>query len=52
MKKVGIIIVNYKDYAERFLTDCLKSLQEQQAPGFDWQLYIIDNASSDKTYKY
>ena len=48
MKKIGIIIINYKDYAEKFLEDCIESLRGQQAPGFLWQLYIIDNCSEKK----
>jgi len=52
MNKIGIIIVNYKDYAERFLADCISSLREQQIDDLSWQLYIVDNASSDKTHEY
>ena len=49
MKKVGIIIVNFTDYAERFLADCIKSLRTQKCPDFLWQLYIIDNCSTEKS---
>ncbi len=52
MKKVAIIIINYKDYAERFLADCIDSLRQQQANNFTWQLYIIDNASNDDSQIY
>jgi len=52
MKKVGIIIVNYKDYASRFLTDCIDSLRKQQVDSFTWQLYIVDNASSEASRAY
>jgi len=52
MKKIGIIIVNYKDYAEKFLDECVQSLRGQEAPDFEWELYIIDNASSEDSVKF
>jgi GT2 family glycosyltransferase len=51
-KKVGIILVNYKDYAQRFLTDCRDSLRAQNYPLEDLKVYIVDNASSDESQKY
>ncbi|MCF7820478.1 MAG: glycosyltransferase family 2 protein [Candidatus Pacebacteria bacterium] len=48
--KVGVILVNYKDYARRFLKDCRDSLLSQTYNNF--QVYIIDNASSDESYSY
>jgi len=51
-KKVGIIIINYKDYAQRFLKDCRDSLRQQTySPGLI-QVYIIDNASTADSKKY
>lgn len=47
MKKVGIVMVNYKDYAERFLAPCRDSLLRQTYP--DFQVYIVDNASSEES---
>lgn len=52
MKKVGIIIVNYKDYAEKFLAECRDSLRLQSYPIGLTKIYIPDNASTDKTFKY
>lgn len=52
MNKIGIIIVNYKDYAKRFLADCIDSLRKQEGENLDWQLYIIDNSSSPETLEY
>ena len=49
-KKIAIILVNYKDYGERFLTDCYGSLLNQTYT--NWQLYIVDNASTEETYEY
>jgi GT2 family glycosyltransferase len=48
--KVGIILVNYKDYAQRFLTDCRDSLRAQKY--LNYQVYIVDNASSLESVKY
>lgn len=45
MKKVGIVMVNYKDYAKRFLAECRDSLLGQTYSNF--QVYIVDNASSE-----
>jgi len=39
LKKVGIILVNYKDYATRFLDDCRDSLRVQNY--LDYQVYIV-----------
>lgn len=52
MKHIGIIIVNYKDYAERFLKDCIESLRGQGSPDFLLSVYIIDNCSSENSVKY
>ena len=50
MKKVGIILVNYKEYANKYLSACRDSLRYQTYSNF--QVYIIDNASSDESLKY
>lgn len=50
MKKVGIILVNYKDYAEKFLSECRDSLRKQTYKNF--VVYIVDNASSPETVAY
>ena len=52
MPKIGIIIVNYKDYAARFLSDCVNNLQGQEVPGFVWKLYLVDNCSSKQSITY
>ncbi|HAM87959.1 MAG: Glycosyl transferase family 2 [Candidatus Falkowbacteria bacterium GW2011_GWC2_38_22] len=45
-KKVAIIISpNYKDYAEKFLPDCIKSIREQDYSG-DIKIFITDNETS------
>jgi hypothetical protein len=46
-KKVGIIMVNYKDYADRFLAESAASVFFQIYPVDSYRLYIVDNASSE-----
>jgi hypothetical protein len=45
IKKVGIILVGYKDYVNRFLDECRDSLRAQNYPKELFQVYIIDNCS-------
>ncbi|PIR93209.1 hypothetical protein COT99_01980 [Candidatus Falkowbacteria bacterium CG10_big_fil_rev_8_21_14_0_10_43_10] len=52
MKKIGIIIVNYKDYAQKFLEDCVKSLRAQRCSDFLFKIYIIDNCFTDESIAY
>jgi GT2 family glycosyltransferase len=51
MEKVAIILINYKDYAEKYLPDCLASLRRQNYPG-EMKLFIVDNESSEKSFNY
>lgn len=51
-KKVGLILINYKDYAKRFLAPCRDSLRAQSYPQELVNIYIIDNASSQPTESY
>ncbi|MFZ2310218.1 MAG: glycosyltransferase family 2 protein [Patescibacteria group bacterium] len=50
MKKVGIVLVNYKDYARKYLGACRDSLRTQTYTNF--QVYLIDNASSAESLEY
>ncbi len=51
MKKVAVIISpNWKDYAEKYLADCLASLRAQTYQ--DFTLFLIDNESSDSNSAY
>lgn len=52
MKKVGIVIVNYKKYANKFLAECRDSLRLQNYPKDLYQVYIVDNASSEDSLEY
>lgn len=50
MKKVAIIISpNYKDYAEKYLDDCVESLRKQDYQG-EMKIFITDNESSDGSF--
>jgi GT2 family glycosyltransferase len=51
-KKVGIILINFKDYAERFLLPCRDSLRRQDYPAELINIYIVDNSSTPETIKY
>jgi len=51
-KKVGIILINYQDYAERFLNACRDSLRLQTYPAELAKVYIVDNASTAETEAY
>jgi hypothetical protein len=50
-KKVAIILVNYKDYAEHFLSECWASLRAQDYYG-EMKIFIVDNASTDSSASY
>lgn len=49
MKKVGLVLINYQDYARRFLAACRDSLRLQDYPQEMMRVYIVDNASSQAT---
>ncbi|MEI6529450.1 MAG: glycosyltransferase family 2 protein [Candidatus Falkowbacteria bacterium] len=51
-KKIGVILINYKDYAERFLAPCRDSLRAQTYPRESTNIYIIDNASTVESFEY
>lgn len=45
---VGIILINYCDYAKRYLIDCVAALRRQTGK-IDWRLFIVDNASTNES---
>lgn len=49
MSKVGIILINYKEYASRFLIDARDSLRTQSYPKECYKVYIVDNATTYET---
>ncbi len=45
-----MVLVNYRDYAKRFLAECRDSLRSQTYR--DFKVYIVDNASSQESFDY
>lgn len=51
-KLIGVILINYKDYAAKYLEACFASLQKQRLGNFSYRVYIIDNASSPESLAF
>ncbi len=51
-QKIGVILINYHDYAERFLIDVRDSLRLQTYAHEKFCVYIIDNDSSVEARSY
>ncbi len=51
-KKVGIILVNYKDYATKYLMACRDCLRRQKYSPDLFRIYIVDNASKEESFNY
>lgn len=49
MPKAAIILINYKDYAKKYLPECVESLRKQDYPKDDFKIFIVDNATSMET---
>lgn len=45
-------MINYKDYAKKYLPECIASLREQSYPKDSFKIFIVDNATSTETEKY
>jgi GT2 family glycosyltransferase len=52
MCKVAIILINYKNYAERFLPACMESLRKVAFPAGEFKIFIVDNETSPETREY
>lgn len=50
--KVAVALVNYKDYAKKYLNECIASLRRQSYPKDSFKIFIVDNATSAETEKY
>ncbi|MFA5358325.1 MAG: glycosyltransferase family 2 protein [Patescibacteria group bacterium] len=48
---VAIILINYKDYARRYLAECIASVRAQKYSG-SFKVIIVDNESSQETVDY
>ncbi len=51
-KLVGLVLINYRDYAARFLEDCRLSLLAQDYPANLRRIYVVDNASTPESFRY
>lgn len=50
-KKVAIIISpNYKNYAKKYLADCIESIRNQDYPG-EMKVFITDNETSPESFQ-
>lgn len=49
---MGIILVNYQDYAAKFLSACRDSLRAQDYPTELIKIYIVDNAATPESGEY
>lgn len=52
MAKISIILVNYKDYAKKYLPDCLKSLNNQTMSKSEYEIIVVNNAADDDSRAY
>jgi len=50
--KVAVVLVNYHDYANKYLTACRDSLRAQTYPADKFKIYIVDNDSTPDSYNY
>ena len=51
-KKVAIIISpNYKDYAKKYLADCINSIRQQDYTG-EIKVFITDNETSQESFDF
>lgn len=52
MTKVALVVINYRDYANKFLLECRDSLRAQTYPRDQTNIYIVDNASTPETRQF
>ncbi|MFH0779842.1 MAG: glycosyltransferase family 2 protein [Parcubacteria group bacterium] len=52
MNKIGIVIINFTGYAERFLIECRDGLRKLTFPKEQIKVYVVDNASTEESRKY
>ncbi len=52
MSKVAVVLVNYHDYAKRFLAECRQSLLAQNYDQKMINYYVVDNDSSEDSFDY
>ena len=47
--RVAVVLVNYGDYAEKYLLPCYENLRAQSYPKTLFQLFIVDNSSTEES---
>jgi len=52
MIRVAIILINYKNYAKKFLPDCVRSLRKVNFPEGEFKIFIVDNETSEASRAY
>jgi hypothetical protein len=52
MPKVAVVLINYKDYARKYLNECIASLRQQSYPKDSFKVFIVDNATSAETVQH
>lgn len=52
MPKIGIVLTNYKNYANNYLLEFRDGLRNQDFPADSFILYIVDNASSEESRSF
>ncbi len=50
--KVAVVLINYKDYARKYLDDCIASIRKQSYPKDSFKVFIVDNETSLETQEY
>jgi len=50
-KRVAIVLINYKDYARKYLTDCIRSIRAQDYQG-EMKVFITDNKTSAESFEF
>lgn len=50
--KVGLVLINYKNYAQEFLANCLESIKNLDYPKEKLSLYLVDNQTSQESQKF
>jgi hypothetical protein len=51
-EKVAVILISWKDYAKKFLADCATSLAKQTYPADLWQIFIVDNETTEENRNF
>jgi GT2 family glycosyltransferase len=50
-KKIAIILINYKDYAQKYLAECRDSIRAQDYKG-EIKVFITDNKTNPESFRF